>query len=102
MHPASLALLLAATQSASSFDYVYVSTKYSWANASSNCQSHGAELASLHSSADEDNARENSGGGAAWIGFNDRTSEGSWVSTHCHMHFACATNTDRSSAAGME
>jgi len=79
MHPASLALLLAATQSASSFDYVYVSTKYSWANASSNCQSHGAELASLHSSADEDNARENSGGGAAWIGFNDRTSEGSWV-----------------------
>ena len=51
-----------------------------WNAARAKCQSHGGDLASIHSSAENSLASTALGqGGRAWIGNSDALVEGSWV-----------------------
>ena len=59
----------------------YFPEELSWEDASTSCQSHGWELASIHSQDENDEVYSLINNRAAWIGLNDIDSENNWIWT---------------------
>jgi hypothetical protein len=85
-------------------EYELTPQSLTWAEAGQFCQSHGGQLASIHSAEDQANVWAVARGFRVWIGLNDREgtpesgstgAEGTWVWTVCMFLLLVISSADK-------